>query len=76
MGGPNQKEFWHTIKPFITNKGSHFDNDIILCDDDNIIYEQAAVAETFNNFFVNVAKDIGTGSFITPFKCKEHLWEL
>jgi hypothetical protein len=24
VGGPKQKDFWPTIKPFITNKGSYF----------------------------------------------------
>jgi hypothetical protein len=50
-----QKDFWPTIKPFITNKGSYFENNIILTDDDRIINDQNEVAETFNEFFVNVA---------------------
>jgi hypothetical protein len=41
--------FWPTIKPFITNKGSHFTRNIIFCEKDEII----------NYFFINVAKDIG-----------------
>jgi hypothetical protein len=28
-GGPKQKDFRPTIKPFLTNKGSHFENNII-----------------------------------------------
>ena len=48
--------------PFITNKGSYFENNIILTDDDRIINDQNEVAETFNEFFVNVAKDIGKDS--------------
>ena len=62
VGGPKQKDFWPTIKPFITNKGSYFENNIILTDDDRIINDQNEVAETFNEFFVNVAKDIGKDS--------------
>jgi hypothetical protein len=54
-GGPKSKHFWPTIKPFLTNKGSHFAKDIILCENDNIINNQTEVAETFNNFFINVA---------------------
>jgi hypothetical protein len=38
--GPKQKDFWPTIKPFITNKGSYFENNIILTDDDRIINDQ------------------------------------
>ena len=30
-GGCKQKDFWPTIKPVLTNKGSHFENSIILC---------------------------------------------
>jgi hypothetical protein len=58
VGGPKQKDFWPTIKPFIANKGSYFENNIILTDDDIIVNDQNEVAETFNDFFVNVAKDI------------------
>ena len=61
-GGPKQKDFWPTIKPFLTNKGSHFDNNIVLCNNDDIINDQSEVAEIFNNYFVNVAKDIGSDS--------------
>jgi hypothetical protein len=45
--------------PFITNKGSHFTKNIILCEKDEIINDQNMVAECFNDFFINVAKDIG-----------------
>jgi hypothetical protein len=48
------KRFWPTIKPFLTNKGSHFENNIILCNNDEIINNQSDVAEIFNNYFVNV----------------------
>jgi hypothetical protein len=64
-GGPKSKHFWPTIKPFLTNKGSHFAKDIILCENDNIINNQTEVAETFNNFFINVAKDIGSQNIKT-----------
>ena len=64
-GGPKSKHFWPTIKPFLTNKGSHFAKDIILCENDNIINNQTEVTETFNNFFINVAKDIGSQNIKT-----------
>jgi hypothetical protein len=35
---------------------------IILTDDDRIVNDENEVAETFNEFFVNVAKDIGKDS--------------
>jgi hypothetical protein len=61
-GGPKQKDFWPTTKPFITNKCSYFENNIILTDDDRIVNDQTEVAETFNKFFVTVAKGIGKDS--------------
>jgi hypothetical protein len=30
VGGPKQKDFWPTIKSFITNKGSYFENNIFM----------------------------------------------
>jgi hypothetical protein len=42
------------FKPFLTNKGSHFAKDIILCENDNIINNQTEVAETFNNFLISL----------------------
>lgn len=58
-GGPKSKDFWPTIKPFITNKGSNFTKDVILNENDCIINNQTEVANVFNNFFINAAKDIG-----------------
>jgi hypothetical protein len=46
----------------LLNKGSHFENNIILCNNDEIINNQSDVAEIFNNYVVNVAKDIGSES--------------
>ena len=59
VGGPKQKDFWPTIKSFITNKCSYFENNIILTNGDRIVNE---VAETFNELFVTVAKGIGKDS--------------
>jgi hypothetical protein len=42
----------------------HFNKDIILCEENKIINNQNEVAETFNNFFINVAKDIGSQDII------------
>ena len=64
VGGPNSKDFWPTIKPFLTDKGLHFNKDIILCEENKIINNQNEVAETFNNLFINVAKDIGSQDII------------
>lgn len=58
-GGPKSNSFWPTIKPFLSNKGNVNNNEIILEENNKIINDQEEVATTFNNFFINVAKDIG-----------------
>lgn len=59
LGGPKSKDFWPTIKPFLTNKGNNTSKDTILSENDHIITDQQDICDIFNNFFVNVAKDIG-----------------
>ena len=58
-GGPKSKDFWPTIKPFLSKKGSDGGSEIILCENDKMISSQPEVSEVFNDFFVNVAKGIG-----------------
>ena len=50
------------LKPFLTNKGCNFDTDIILNEDEKLLSDQSEISNVFNNFFVNVAKDIGKDS--------------
>ena len=57
--GPKSKDFWPTIKPFLSKKGSDGGSEVILCEGDKVISDQAEVCTTFNTFFANVAKDIG-----------------
>ena len=59
-GGPNSKDFWPTFKPFLSNRGLLKDPVIILSENNNIISDQTSVSNILNNFYVNVAKDIGT----------------
>ena len=49
VGGPKQKDFWPTTKPFITNKCSYFENNIILTDDDKILNDQIRVITKLPN---------------------------
>ena len=60
-GGPKSKDFWPTVKPFLSNKGLLNDPVIILCENEKIVSEQAAVSGILNEFYVNVARDIGNG---------------
>jgi hypothetical protein len=58
--GPAEgKNFWDTVKPFLTNKGPSSSCDIILCENGQILNKQDEIADTFNNFFINVASNIG-----------------
>jgi hypothetical protein len=60
-GGPKSKDFWPTIKPFLTQKPTYkTDNPIILKKSDGeLLSDQATVANTLNSFYVNIAKNIG-----------------
>ena len=59
IGGCQSKDVWPTVKPFLTNKGSIIHKDTILYENANLVNDQTEVSEIFNDFFVNVAKNIG-----------------
>ena len=61
-GGPKSKDFWSTIKPFLSKKGSDGVNEVILCENEKIVSDQTEVCNIFNKYFVNVAKDIANNS--------------
>ena len=58
-GGPKSKDFWPTIKPFLSKKAVGGGNEVILCEEDKVVSDQPEVCNIFNKYFVNVAKDIG-----------------
>ena len=51
---PNPKDFWKTMKPFITDKGSYTNDDYMLEEDGNIIRDDKKIANIFNDLFVNI----------------------
>ena len=51
-----------TVKPFLSNKGTHFQKDTISFEEGKIVNDQQEICDIFNNFFVNVAKSIGENS--------------
>ena len=61
----DNKTFWKTVKPFLTNKGSKGGN-IKLVEKGELLQEDSLIAEEFNNFFKNAASslDINENSFI------------
>ena len=62
VGGCRSADFWPTIKPFLSSKGNKTSKSVILNENNSLINDQKQVCEIFNDFFVNVAKNIGTNS--------------
>ena len=52
----NQKQFWNTVKPLMSDKSNMLNNDIILKDEETIINSKSEVCSVMNSYFVNVAK--------------------
>ena len=52
----DNKRFWKIIKPNFTNKNKT--QKIILVENKEIIKENKEIAEIFNNYFVNIVKDL------------------
>ena len=69
-GGAKSKNFWPTVKPFLSNNGLLKDPVIIISEDSTIISDQTSVAGILNDFYVNVANDIGTK--LTPKDTETH----
>ena len=57
--GNNVKDFWNYCKPYFTNKGICNDDRIVLVEKDKILNKDSDISETFNNYFVNITKDLG-----------------
>ena len=47
----DNKKFWRSIKPLLSNKQKSLQKDITIVDKDNIISKNSKVAEKLNNFF-------------------------
>ena len=58
-GGTKSKKFRKTIKPFQSKKSDSGDTDIILLENDKVITGEGNVCEILNNYYVNIAKNIG-----------------
>ena len=53
------RNFWATIKPFLTDKKFKGNNTIILNENDKTVTDSCEVAEIFNKYFVSIASKIG-----------------
>jgi hypothetical protein len=65
-GGTKSGDFWKTIKPFFSKKGSSGEQTIVFNESDKIVNDQKEVANHFNNFFSTVAENIGKYTVYDP----------
>ena len=60
-GGPKSKDFWPTIKPFLSQQNLPKDsNSIILKLNDSLISDQTKVCTYLNDFYINITRNIGS----------------
>ena len=52
------KNFWKLCKPFFTEKGSQYNQNITLIEKKRSISEKQKVANIFNKYFVNITKTL------------------
>jgi hypothetical protein len=57
--GPKNKDFWPTIKPFLSNKGYKDGNDITLSEDSKLVSDPKQICDIFNNYYVNITSQLG-----------------
>ena len=57
--GKDVKDFQNFCKPYVTNKGICDNDRMILVENDKILKKDSDISETFNNYFVNITKDLG-----------------
>ena len=63
------KDFWNAVKPFISNKMKGGDSCFTIIDDnEKLISKPEDVCESFNDYFSNVANDIGFNDCLSMFQ--------
>ena len=53
----DNRKFWYTVKPFLSDK-IHSRKNIILVNNERITSDEVEVANTLNNFFSNIIKNL------------------
>ena len=48
------KTFWKTVRPFLSNKGTHDNHDIILDENSKLIKDNREMSEILNDFYINI----------------------
>ena len=56
-GFANNKKFWNTVKPFLTNKGFLTDDNISIKVNDDLVAEKTNLANLFNLHYINIVEN-------------------
>ena len=56
-GARENKQFWNTVKPFVTSKGFLHNEDIDLHIGDKTVTDSNELAKEFNKYYVNIAQN-------------------
>ena len=54
----DNKKFWRSIKPLLSDKQKFLNRNITIMEDDEIFSENPVVAEKLNNFFIVAAQSL------------------
>ena len=52
----NNKQFWDSVKPFLTNKSSLSSDSITINDKDRFIDDEEELVKIFNNYLINIVE--------------------
>ena len=55
-GVVENKDFWNTAKPFITNRSGKLKSDITIIHNEEIIRDEQKLVEIFNNEYINIVE--------------------
>ena len=55
-GFANNKKFWNTVKPFLTNKGFLTNDNISIKVNDDLVTDKAKLANLFNLHYINIVE--------------------
>ena len=55
-GDITNKTFWETVRPFLSNRGTHDNHDIILDENGELTKDNREVSEILNDFYVDIVE--------------------
>ena len=68
------KKFWKKIKPFFSDKGLQTNN--ILKDKNRLVTDSSIIANSFNNYFINIIDTVNLKLFLSKSKSLSDLLKL